>query len=159
MIDLISKKDVINAISKELMEVRIGMAAAAAFLRLRDYIEKMPAVKNRERTEWIPCSEQLPEEGEIVLCSIPADREYCARIAFGYFMFGQWKKSDWLGLIGAYGPMEPAPDAWMPMPKPYQAECCPIVFNHQTVGYCDPEFHKLIENQIKELSCEVKVDE
>ena len=79
----------------------------------------------KHEPQWIPCSERLPENSNVVLCSIPADGEYVERIAFCYYQsFGNlgWRKSDWLQNIGKYGAMRPEPVAWMPLPQPYKGK-------------------------------------
>ena len=55
-------------------------------------------------SEWIPVSEKLPPRGRQVLVSYK-----------GSIMVTVCVEGEWLGFQGS-------PDAWMPLPKPYESE-------------------------------------
>ena len=66
-----------------------------------------------EQTQWISCSEKLPEENYAVLVWCPERKNnYCA-----YLAEGQW----WI--FGAYSAkVQSEVKAWQPLPEPYKAE-------------------------------------
>lgn len=57
--------------------------------------------------KWIPCSERLPEENQIVMCSVK--KEY----AFHRIVVQRFDNRDYWhnGIV----------EAWMPLPEPYKA--------------------------------------
>ena len=78
-------------------------------------INELPTVSfpNREKGEWIPVSERLPEERRSVLVWCPRYKNiYCA-----YLEKEQW----WI--FGAFVQIVPNEViAWTPLPEPYKAE-------------------------------------
>lgn len=65
-------------------------------------------------TQWIPCSEMLPEVGQNVLISVGrgmTTTEACLRND------GDWHQFRWGTIWAAY-----YVDAWMPLPNPYKEE-------------------------------------
>lgn len=77
------------------------------------------AIELLEQTQWIPCSERLPEEGVSVL--VYAERNaYDGKgkfrkkvIDIGWQVDGHWHIDGCNGVEGI---------AWMPLPKPYKQE-------------------------------------
>jgi hypothetical protein len=71
--------------------------------------------------EWIPCSERLPSERELVLIS---DNNYVYPAVFHpngvYDGKTVWSEYYWTDL--ETGIIQSQPDAWMPLPKPYREE-------------------------------------
>ena len=66
-------------------------------------------------SEWIPCSERLPEEGAVVLVSLEEDEDWSwvRLVREGYYDEGYWFDTD-----GAHYGLEIL--AWMPLPEPYK---------------------------------------
>jgi len=71
--------------------------------------------------EWIPCSERLPSERELVLIS---DNNYVYPAVFHpngvYDGKTVWSEYYWTDLDT--GIIQNQPDAWMPLPEPYREE-------------------------------------
>jgi len=63
-----------------------------------------------EKQRWIPCSEKLPEEGEVVLtqAKFKDDMKMAVSSRIDYNYWTGWGTRD-INII-----------AWMPLPKPYQ---------------------------------------
>ena len=107
MSDIISRK-----LAIELLENTIAMTKKEE--RRRNYcvelIKAMPSVEPVRK--WIPCSERLPEEGEVVLTQAKFKDDgkmaISARVDFNY----------WTG----WGTREIDIVAWMPLPKPYEGD-------------------------------------
>lgn len=70
---------------------------------------KEPVFEAEKKSEWIPCSERLPEEGtRILFCDIDGD-VYCGERYYG----GAWwddRNDDHVKNV----------IAWMPLPEPYK---------------------------------------
>ena len=97
--DVISRQAAINAIEKAVFK---GVAKSA--------IESLPSA---DRPKWIPCSERLPEEGDVVLI--------CSKI--GVIDFGKRKGDKWVWLAEAlWDYWQETEDliAWMPLPEAYK---------------------------------------
>lgn len=80
-----------------------------AFVRGKNYM-------SWEKTKWIPCSERLPEESDLVIiCS-----------EFGGIEFGSYEEGKWYWLAESCSCyLEESNDevvAWMPMPSPYRED-------------------------------------
>ena len=68
----------------------------------------------REKGEWIPVSERLPEEEQEVLCQLSDDSMAVL------YMQDNWGQMDWVdGMMGT-GTYDVI--AWQPLPEPYKAE-------------------------------------
>ena len=70
-------------------------------------------IVSADRPKWIPCSERLPEEGDVVLI--------CSKI--GVIDFGKRKGDKWVWLAEAlWDYWQETEDliAWMPLPEAYK---------------------------------------
>lgn len=69
------------------------------------------AFENRwtQWVEWIPCSERLPEDDEIMLVTCKP-KKGSPNVNRAYYMDGAWHGSGSMSNV----------TAWMPLPKPYQ---------------------------------------
>lgn len=67
-----------------------------------DELKKLPSVQPKPKTEWIPVSEKLPEDGTYLTCT---DTGYIATIQYSRYM-------GWL--------LDSNIVAWMPLPAPYR---------------------------------------
>ena len=77
-----------------------------------DEINAEPTIElKRDKEKWIPCSERLPEDGEIVLVSDGIDYA----VAFWRFDAEAWDDP----LHGWLDSFEFKVKAWMPLPEPY----------------------------------------
>lgn len=63
---------------------------------------------NRRTSNWIPCSERLPEANQIVMCSVKKEYAY-HRIVLQRFTNEEYWHN---GIV----------EAWMPLPEPYKGE-------------------------------------
>ena len=76
-------------------------------------LEKAYELGKADRPKWIPCSERLPEEGDVVLI--------CSKI--GVIDFGKRKGDKWVWLAEAlcdYWQETEDLIAWMPLPEAYK---------------------------------------
>lgn len=72
------------------------------------------SVPEREKGEWIPITERLPEEEQEVLCQL-SDGSMAV-----LYMQDNWGQMEWVdGMMGT-GTYDAI--AWQPLPEPYKAE-------------------------------------
>ena len=64
------------------------------------------------QTEWIPCSERLPDD----------DRTKVVTLANGNAEAGYYSNGDWWCVGDTISLENPTVIAWMPLPEPYRAE-------------------------------------
>ena len=125
MDDLISRQAAIDALHMHLM-YRMGTDSNKK--RLDEWINNLPSAQPEQR--WIPCSERLPEYGVAVLtydghCFCVEKRIPTIRDDEGEPITGDWWVSDDYDEYDCdYYPnlRDGACIAWMPLPKPYNAE-------------------------------------
>ena len=96
--------------------------------------ELMGMIADRLQGEWIPCSERLPNEGEVVLVcmrieSHKAEWEEQRSIEFGRISSDRYDFNgtgwEWLNESGAdywQADWNNSILAWMPLPKPYKEQ-------------------------------------
>lgn len=82
-----------------------------------DWLEELKSL--REKSNWIPCSERLPEDESYILvsfknCTMPDIARYEEDDEGGTFYPGDDEKS-----YSSYGLFV---NAWMPLPEPYKEE-------------------------------------
>lgn len=101
MNDLISRQDAIDAIEK--LDIQEDMCVFEILSHIELVIGTLPSAQ-----QWIPCSERLPEENEVVLTKAQFKDDVkmavSSRIDFNY----------WTG----WGTREINIVAWMPLPEP-----------------------------------------
>ena len=124
MQDLISRQAAIDAIDTGLWGVEWDEALATAMLK------DLPSADRPQ--EWIPCSERLPNEGEVVLVcmrieSHKAEWEEQRSIEFGRISSDRYDFNgtgwEWLNESGAdywQADWNNSILAWMPLPKPWK---------------------------------------
>ena len=90
----------------------------------RDEFDAMRAIANGTQQEssseipnkWIPVSERLPEDGEVVLFSTKTDRVFNGRY------FADDTDFQWYAFRDETFVEDNVITAWMPLPEPYKAE-------------------------------------
>lgn len=76
------------------------------------------AIELLEQTQWIPCSERLPEDNTLVLVTVKVgNREPKVRSGY-YYMNGHFHIDNG----DCWEAMDKELIAWMPLPTPYQSE-------------------------------------
>ena len=98
-------------------------------------VQHAPTIEpKRKKGEWIPCSERLPEDGQIVLISQTygwtkfeeGTEVTVAQFKRGYFTWyryqADWNKHTSQMHCGDICPGIEYVDAWMPLPSPYTQE-------------------------------------
>jgi hypothetical protein len=113
--ELISRADAIEAL-RGLFDMRKSRAKVIVEC-FSEQINTLPSAE----AEWIPCSERLPSERELVLIS---DNNYVYPAVFHpngvYDGKTVWSEYYWTDL--ETGIIQNQPDAWMPLPKPYRED-------------------------------------
>lgn len=116
-IRVIDSKKLIEAINTGSYEINLSAVMA------------LGAVVTQSASQWIPCSEKLPEEADgTVLVCMPNESPYNEREQFINAKHNQQvetahysQHSDtWYFAMGAVS--ETRPIAWMPLPEPYREE-------------------------------------
>ena len=74
------------------------------------------AIKAIEQTTWIPVSERLPEDNELVLFSTKTDRVFEGRF------FADNTDRQWYAFRDETFAWNNVVTAWMPLPEPYKGE-------------------------------------
>ena len=83
----------------------------------RQLVEWLKELKQlREQTRWIPVSERLPEDEELVLFSTKTDRVFEGRF------FVDKTNLQWYAYRNKAFAYNNVVTAWLPLPKPYKAE-------------------------------------
>ena len=107
--DLISRANAIRWVKTECNQYGKPTLDYDSGLKVIEHLKKMPSELPSAEAGWIPCSERLPEVGEICLLTV---REY------------GWNCKDYTRvIIGEYS--DNYADhilAWMPLPKPYRED-------------------------------------
>lgn len=112
--DCISRQETLDAIIKEL-GIRNESYLLECERPIYNAVKDMPPVIPTQR--WIPCSERLPEDRNIVLVTAYWHETYQVMMA-SYFGDGLW----WCVPFNNCGDhmMKLNPKAWQPLPKPYE---------------------------------------
>lgn len=109
--DAISRQDAIKKVSKILKGV---------FVEYEDIAQKamnlLPSVTPQPKTGWIPVSEKLPEDGELVLFSTKTDRVFEGRY------FADNTDRQWYAFRDETFAWNNVVIAWMPLPVPYKPQ-------------------------------------
>ena len=107
--DLIRRQDALKVVYEQRMEAIgcIPEAFNAGIDTSASALEKIPSAQ-----QWIPCSERLPED----------DRTKVVTLANGSAEAGYYSNGDWWCVGDSITLENPTVIAWMPLPKPYEAE-------------------------------------
>lgn len=122
--DLISRKDVIDGLEYEVELYNRALDDMDIDRKERDrfewelelvecFIENIKELPSKDKPKWIPVSERLPEEEDVVLI--------CSKI--GVIDFGKRKGDKWVWLAEAlwdYWQKTEDLIAWMPLPEAYK---------------------------------------
>ena len=79
------------------------------------------AIEALKATQWIPCSERLPNEdicNSYLIAWIPANEKVICGLPH-YYQVADWEDGDWTNLDFC-GHEEIVILAWMPLPKPWK---------------------------------------
>lgn len=109
MDDLIRRQDVL-ALSKD---VTLKNGAKHRCVDTTE-INLLPSVH-----QWIPCSERMPNPNEIDGNVI---KYYLVQNVFGDMLVCDWNGKEWRLIYSYESEMPEDVVAWMPLPKPYEAE-------------------------------------
>lgn len=112
--DLISKSAVIKIIEDEI-KLKSSYVEHNAWIDIMFKVKGIPTAYNVDRVMelsefWIPCSEQLPEEGVSVLITVQH-----LDVQIGYFENGEWYEA---GTDFRF--LDNAVIAWQPLPEKYK---------------------------------------
>lgn len=122
---LIKRQDAINALIEWVTKLFDDRSVV-------DVINEVPSAQPEQR--WIPCSERLPEDGQIVLISQTygwtefeeGTEVTVAQFKRGYFTWyryqADWNKHTSQMHHGDICPGIEYVDAWMPLPEPYRGD-------------------------------------
>ena len=116
--DAISRQAVIDAIDKWVKNMHILIALPTNEVTpLFESVHKLPHVTPQPKTgHWIPVSERLPEDQEVILVSTKTDRVFEGRY------YDDNTKRQWYSFRDDTFAWNNVVTAWMPLPEPYQAE-------------------------------------
>ena len=79
-------------------------------------VQKLPSVSAEKTGRWIPVSERLPEDRELILFSTKTDRVFEGRY------FDDNTGHQWYSFRDDIFAWNNVVTAWMPLPQPYKAE-------------------------------------
>jgi hypothetical protein len=105
-----------DCISRQAVEDAMYDATRAMDLnygQIMDYIDNLPSVTPQE-PRWIPVSERLPEDRELVLCSSKRGGVFEGRY------FDDETDCQWYAFRNDEFVRNDVIDAWMPLPEPYR---------------------------------------
>ena len=110
MSDCIDRQTIINLLTSRAETLRglygdLGGAASS----VRKLIQTLPSVEPEQN--WIPVTERLPENGEIVLIT------HRGGVSFGWYNGIHWER----GASTNHRPLQTV-IAWMPLPEQYRGE-------------------------------------
>ena len=105
--DLISRQAAIDAAALSAAEWD-GMYVQDINGRIRKALEKLPSAQ--PELKWIPCSEQLPRQGQEVICQCRANMIKVLKLN----AYGDWYQD------AEHCYMSGFVIAWMPLPEPYE---------------------------------------
>ena len=119
MSDLIKREDAIEALAEILYEEPPYLNSAEKRMAFaRNAMKDIPSAENKG--EWIPCSERLPEETGIYLCTVGAPYRNPREM---YYAPQEWAdKTDnatWRNTDGSYV-YDWFVEAWQPLPEPWE---------------------------------------
>lgn len=83
---------------------------------VREKIRQLPSVNPQPKTGWIPVSERLPEDSELVLFSTKTDRVFEGRF------FADNTDHQWYAFRDETFAWNNVVIAWMPLPEPYEPQ-------------------------------------
>lgn len=123
--DCISKKAVLDKInevcfSREQNSVDFRVAQGSNGQRdlIINFIENLPIVKPKSKTDWIPVSERLPEDNTLVLVTVKiGNREPKVRSG-SYYM----DRHFYIDNGDCWESRDEELLAWMPLPEPYKGD-------------------------------------
>ena len=105
-----------NEIIKFLQSKQIPQCGDKEYTTDEEYEAYQRAIDALEQTTWIPCSERLPEDRELVLFSTKTDRVFEGRY------FADNTDRQWYSFRDETFAWNNVVTAWMPLPEPYKGE-------------------------------------